>query len=157
MEQYTEQTSFWLKGLDIALGAIPQEQRQEAFDAYIEGKDITRYAEGLRAISEKYALNSNARAISAMQVTVKQWVAEDIDLSDLQGSVLLDIFYRGKLEKLKNFEEFRSEIESQGSLVAYSHEAGIISVHNGGNEVPIQVLGRAHRWAHENELDHVYK
>ena len=152
--QHTEETSFWLQGLTRLLDTVPEEWRQQTFDTCVSGKDTKKYQDELRRIADRYGINFGTKA-SQVQINVAPWT-EDVELSDLEGSVLFDIFYRGKLEELPGYKEFKRQIKSQGSEVSYFPGKGIIRVHNNDSEVPIQVLGRAHKWAHEKELSHAY-
>jgi hypothetical protein len=154
--QHSEETSLWLQFLTRSLDMVPEEWRQGIFDIYISGKDTTKYVDGLRKIADRYKLNFNVGKVTVKQINVVPWT-QDVELSDLKGSVLFDIFYKGELEKLKGYEEFREAIESKGSTVSYFPKNGIIRVYNNEKEVPIEVLGRAHKWAHENDLNHAYK
>ena len=81
----------------------------------------------------------------------------DIDDFDLIGSILFDIFYSGKLEKLPGYEQFKTNIESRGAKVLYKPDRGIIRVHNDGKIVPMEALEIAHGWAGNNRLSHAYK
>jgi len=154
--QHSENTSFWLQGLIKLLNTVPEKWRQETFDTYISGKDITKYGDGLRDIADRYSLGFNATEVRAVL-----WKDSDIELSDLRGSVLFDMFYKGELEKLVSsdeFKEFTNAMKSQGVSVYGDYpQRGIIRVYNDGKELPIQVLGRAHKWAHEKGFSHGYK
>ena len=78
---------------------------------------------------------------------------EDYDLP----TVLLDIFYRGNLEELKDYKKFKNNVERDGAKVLYIPEEGIIRVHNDGNLVPREILMLADEWALRMQLRHAYK
>lgn len=155
-QQHTEETSFWLNGLIRLLDTVPKEWRQEAFDTYVSGEDTRGYENGLTRIANKYGINLGTRETPQIQIRVTP-LTNDVELSGLKGSVRFDIFYRGNLEELLGYENFKRDVESRGAKVSYFPKRGMIRVHNDDNEIPIEILGRAHKWAHEIELSHAYK
>ena len=82
---------------------------------------------------------------------------------DLIGSVELHI-YRHTNQKAKGYDSLKIFLESQGCLVVYAndtpnpvgHGYGTMSITNNGSEIPVSALKRAHSWAHQRNLLHLF-
>ena len=82
---------------------------------------------------------------------------------EMVGSVELNI-YRHPTRKIKGYEALKESLESQGCQVFHitdsptpvggRHET--IKIANKGEEIPGPLLKRAHSWAHQRNLLHMF-
>lgn len=82
---------------------------------------------------------------------------------EMIGSIELYI-YRHPNRKIKGFEALKVLLESEGCEVVYTADTPApvgqkyetIRVTNGGQEIPAPLLRRAHSWAHQRNLLHMF-
>ena len=83
---------------------------------------------------------------------------------ELVGSVELSI-YRHPNRKIKGYEALKQHVESQGCQVAYNVDSptpfgkgyATIKITNAEEEIPVPALKRAHNWAHQRNLPHLFQ
>ena len=83
---------------------------------------------------------------------------------ELIGSTELYI-YRHSHQKTKGYEALKLFLEAQGCYVVYAANAPnpvgqgyeTISITNKGQEIPVPALKRAHSWAHQRNLLHLFR
>ena len=82
---------------------------------------------------------------------------------EMVGSVEFYI-YRHPNKKIKGYEPLKAYLESQGCEVIHVVDAPTpigqkyetIRITNKGEQVPVQLLKRAHNWAHQRNLLHMF-
>ena len=82
---------------------------------------------------------------------------------EMIGSTELYI-YRHPNRKIRGYEALQQYLDSQGCEVVHAtdspnpvgHQYQTIRISNKGNEIPIPLLKRAHNWAHQRNLLHMF-
>ena len=66
---------------------------------------------------------------------------------------IFDIFYRGSLQELDEYAQLKEDLERYEAMIDYIREDGVIRIYYSGKFI-LEILARAHVWAHKNNLDH---
>ena len=83
--------------------------------------------------------------------------------NEMVGSIELNI-YRHPARQIKGYEALKADLESNACEVTKlsdtSNPVGpryeTIKISNGGNEISVPLLKRAHNWAHQRNLLHMF-
>ena len=82
---------------------------------------------------------------------------------EMIGSAEFSI-YRHPNRKIKGYDALKEYVESQGCEVLHiadtpapvGQKYETIRITNGGTEIPVPILKRAHNWAHQRNLLHMF-
>ena len=106
------------------------------------------------------------RGFTRRQIRAGSGVGQEVageHFDQMIGSVELYI-YRHPSRKIKGYEPLKAQLESEGCQVVHVGAASTpvgpgyetFRVTNGGEQIPVPLLRRAHSWAHQRNLLHMF-